>query len=97
VSPERVAFLQNLASTAGIAVLSVPAFSLDLRKKALFRIDRIISRRRETGDASALDAIAREVREDRAAQVATWRRIDRICLYVGYLFVFGSSVWRLLA
>lgn len=97
MSPERLAFLQNLASTAGIAILSVPAFSLDLRKKALFRIDRIITRRRETGDTSALDAIAREVREDRAARVTTWRRIDRVCLYVGYLFVLGASIWRLLA
>jgi hypothetical protein len=97
VSPERVLFFQNLASTIGIAVLSVPVFSLDLRKKALFRIDAIIMRRRETGDGRALDAIAREVRDARAARVANWRRIDRICLYLGYLFVFGSSIWRLLA
>ena len=97
MSPERVVFLQNLASTIGIAILSVPVFSLDLRKRALFRIDAIIGRRRETGDSSALDAIAREVREERAARVTNWRRIDRVCLYLGYSFVFGSSIWRLLA
>ncbi|HLS58347.1 MAG TPA: hypothetical protein VK022_01850 [Paracoccaceae bacterium] len=96
MSPERIAFLQNLAAVIGVLILAVPAFSLDLRKKALFRIDRIIERRREMGDASALDAVAQELRDDRAARVTNWRRIDRICLYVGYHFVLGAAISRLI-
>lgn len=95
MTPERIAFLQNLAAVIGVLILAVPAFSLDLRKKALFRIDRIIARRRETGDASALDAVATELRDDRAARAASWRRIDRICLYIGYFFVLGAALSRL--
>lgn len=87
-------FLLSLASAAGIAILAVPAFSLNLRKKTLNRITGIVARRKPGQDASALDIIAREL-EDSASQKANrWRRVDEICLYVGYLLLLGSTSLR---
>jgi hypothetical protein len=96
VTAEQAATLSDAASLAGIVVLAVPAFSLNLRKKAFARIARIVEDRRACGDGLALDAIAREVARERETAAGRWRRVDEICLYVGYALVLTGAVWRVL-
>lgn len=93
MSPDALWWL-NLASMTGIAILAVPAFSLNFRKKTLARISGIVARRKPGESESALDSIAEELESEAAERAATWRRIDEICLVVGYLFLLGSAVLR---
>jgi hypothetical protein len=95
MTPEAQLFAQNLLTFLGIAVLSVPVWALNGRKKRLERIKRIVRRRGRTGDAGALDRISQELERKRAADAAEWRRLDEICLYAGYGMLFAGSGWRL--
>lgn len=89
-------FLLSFASAAGIAILAVPALSLNLRKKTLNRITGIVARRKPGEDASALDIIANELEASASQKANRWRRVDEICLYVGYLLLLGSTSLRVL-
>lgn len=87
----------NLATCLGIAILSVPAFSLNMRKKTLERLRGIVARRASTGPGPALEAVAAELQTEQEQAVARWRPIDEICLYAGYILLLGASVARLFA
>lgn len=83
----------NLAAFAGVAILAVPTWSLNFRKKRLQRI-------RDADARGATDAAFRArvralLRDRRERDVAEWRRIDEVCLAAGYLLVFGSTGLRL--
>lgn len=83
----------NLATFVGVAVLSVPVWSLNFRKKRLRRI-------RDAEDAGGSDAAFRRrvrslLRDKRERDVADWRRIDEVCLAGGYLLLLGSAGLRL--
>lgn len=83
----------NLGTFAGVAVLSVPVWSLNFRKKRLRRI-------RDAEAAGGSDeAFRRQVRAilrgKRERDVADWRRIDEICLATGYILLLGSAGLRL--
>ncbi|WP_300031439.1 hypothetical protein [uncultured Roseobacter sp.] len=84
----------NAASALGIGLLAVPAFSLNFNKKTLARIEGLVQSRAQQGDTSALDVIAHELEKDAAGRVAQWRRMDELCLRVGYGLLLGSAVLR---
>lgn len=85
----------DVATAAGILILSVPAFSLNFRKKTLARIRSIVRSRRQHGDRSALDTIAAELEQDAARRANDWRRIDEICLVIGYTLLLGAAIARI--
>ncbi len=95
MTPDSIVWIQNAMTASGILVLSVPAFSLNHRKKALSRIVKLVRNRRQHGDTSALDAIADELRTEREQQVGRWYRLDEVCLLLGYVLLLGAAVWRL--
>lgn len=88
--------LLSLASATGIAILSVPAFSLNLRKRSLDRITGIVKRRKPGYEGSALDTIAAELETSASQKANKWRRVDEICLYSGYFLLLGASLLRVL-
>ena len=84
----------DLASFAGIAVLSVPVWSLNFRKK---RLRRIRAADRAGGSAEAFRNSVRAIlRERRSQDVAEWRRLDELCLALGYVLLLGSAGLRLI-
>ncbi|MCR9112546.1 MAG: hypothetical protein NXH84_04690 [Rhodobacteraceae bacterium] len=94
MTPEQALFWQNALTFAGVASLSVPALSLNRRKKNLARLKAILTRRRDQDTAA--DRAARRKSEEEANALSDWRLIDEACLYLGYALIFGASVWRLL-
>ncbi|MBB5722829.1 hypothetical protein FHS72_002459 [Loktanella ponticola] len=85
----------NIASTLGIAILAVPTFSMNLRKKTLSRIEGITQRQSHDGRQSALSDIAKELRQNAETRVSNWRLIDDICLRIGYFLLLGSAIIRI--
>ena len=77
-------------------MLAVPAFSLNFRKKTLARITRVVNRRKPGEDKSALDIIAEELESDANQRANRWRRVDELCLVIGYLLLLGSSILRVI-
>lgn len=86
----------NLLSALGIGILSVPAFSLNFRKRQLDRIETIVGKRAERGEASALDDIATELRRGAERDLNQWRPIDQTCLRWGYFLLLGPAIVRVL-
>lgn len=87
----------NLTSALGIAILAVPAFSLNFRKRLLKRIETIVETREKRGETSALDDIATELQSDAQQLANQWRPIDQTCLRIGYVLLLGSAVVRVIA
>jgi hypothetical protein len=82
----------NLASFAGVAVLAVPTWSLNVRKKKLQAIrDADAPGATADGFRAKVRGILRDKRE---RDVADWRRTDELCLITGYLLVLGASALR---
>ncbi|HVL19492.1 MAG TPA: hypothetical protein VM422_00665 [Amaricoccus sp.] len=83
----------NLAGFLGVAVLAVPVWSLNFRKKRLQRIrDADVAGGSAETFRRRVRAILRDKRERDAGE---WRRLDEICLGAGYLLVLGSAGLRL--
>jgi len=81
----------NLVSLAGIVILAVPVWSLNVRKKKLQEIRQAL-----TGDPRTLkDRVKEILRDRRNRDVTEWRRLDELCLLSGYLALAGSSFLRL--
>jgi hypothetical protein len=81
----------NFATLAGIAILAVPVWSLNLRKKKLQEIRQSLP-----AEPLTFKHRVRSILSDkRNRDVADWRRLDEICLIVGYLFLLGSALLRL--
>lgn len=95
--PSESDFWLNFASAVGIGILSVPAFSLNIRKKTLARIDSLVRRRKEKGDVGALSAIAAELEAEASHRANRWRWSDEICLFIGYFLLLGSATYRAFA
>jgi len=89
--PGEIHWWLNLASLAGIAILAVPAWSLNFRKKRL----------REIRDALREEPVSfrdhvRGILSDKwNKDVSDWRRVDEVCLFAGYALVFISALLRL--
>ncbi len=81
----------NLAALAGIAILAVPVWSLNARKKRLQRIRDALPEPPE----AFRDHVRAILREKRNRDVADWRALDEACLIAGYLLLLGSAFARL--
>lgn len=81
----------NLASLLGIAILAVPTWSLNRRKKMLQAVRDALPQ----DPNSFRDSVKTILTDKRNKDVADWRRIDEICLLAGYLLLLGSSFLRL--
>jgi hypothetical protein len=92
MEPVAMHWWLNLASAAGIAVLAVPAWSLNVRKKRLQEIREALPE----APARFRDRVRAILRDKRGREVADWRPIDERCLALGYLLLLGSAVLRLL-
>jgi hypothetical protein len=83
----------NLASFLGIAILAVPVWSLNFRRKRLTAL-----RQADRNAASDTDfrAQARKLLIDRHRRnVDDWRPVDQACLAIGYLLLLGAAFLRL--
>ena len=81
----------DLATFAGIAILAVPVWSLNFRKKALKQIRDALP----AEPATFKDRVKSILKDKHNRDVTDWRQVDEICLTVGYLLLLGSAVLRL--
>jgi hypothetical protein len=81
----------NLAALIGIAILAVPTWSLNKRKKNLQSVRKTTPQKPDSFRASVKAILTDKHNRD----VADWRRIDEICLIAGYLLLLGSAFLRL--
>lgn len=81
----------NLAAAAGIAVLAVPVWSLNTRKKRLQQIRAALPE----PPAAFRDRVRAILREKRNRDVSDWRALDEACLVAGYVLLLGSAFARL--
>lgn len=87
------AFWLNLASFAGVAVLAVPVFSLNSRRK---RLQDLRDADRQVKDDGEFRSKARRILIDRRRKdIEDWRPFDEKCLRVGYGLLFASAFLRL--
>ena len=92
MTPQEIQWWLNFGSFLGIAILAVPAWSLNFRKKKLRAIKAVMSDEPVTFKAKVGKIIEHKMDDD----ISSWRRIDEICLAVGYILLLGSSAMRLL-
>lgn len=89
--PETIHWYLNLASAAGIAILAIPVWSLNYRKKKLKAITDALPEKPETFKEKV-----RKIAHDKWGRaVSDWRGIDEICLWIGYVLLLGSAIARL--
>ena len=91
MSPADWHWWLNLAALLGIAVLAVPTWSLNHRKKKLQEIRKALP----DEAATFKDRVKRILKDKRDRDVADWRPRDETCLYTGYLLLLGSAFFRL--
>lgn len=92
MAPSDMHWWLNLASAAGIAILAVPTWSLNNRKKKLQAVRDALPQE----PATFRDSVRTILKDKRDRDVSEWRRIDELCLWAGYLLLLGSAVLRLL-
>ena len=81
----------NLFALIGVAVLAVPVWSLNFRKKKLKAIREALPE-----EPDSFRKRVGEILKDKSGRdVEDWRRIDEICLLVGYVCLLGSAFLRL--
>jgi hypothetical protein len=81
----------DLATLAGIAILAVPVWSLNFRKKKLQEIRRSLPAQPTTFK----DRVKSILKDKHNRDVTDWRQVDEVCLMIGYLLLLGSAVFRL--
>lgn len=83
----------SLIAFLGVAILSWPVLSLNARRK---RLQELRDADRPEQDDAGFRKAARDILIGRRERhVSDWRRLDEICLILGYLLLFGSSLARL--
>ncbi|MEH6523581.1 MAG: hypothetical protein V7775_20480 [Sulfitobacter sp.] len=85
----------NIATFFGIAILAVPTLSLNKRKKSLQQANGILDRALQRTADDPFNEVISEVQEARGTLAGQWRRIDEICLFIGYFLLLGSSFARI--
>ncbi|SNR44446.1 hypothetical protein [Puniceibacterium sediminis] len=84
----------NLATFAGIAILAVPVWSLNSRKRKLHQVRQADQSAEDDSDfRSKTRKILKDMHEK---DVAGWRWRDHFCLLVGYVLLLGSAFLRVL-
>ena len=81
----------DLATLAGIAILAVPVWSLNLRKKKLKQIRDALP----AEPVTFKDRVKSILKDKHNRDVTDWRQIDEICLAVGYALLLGGALLRL--
>lgn len=83
----------NFATFAGIAILAVPVWDLNARKRRLHEI------RQADGEAKSDNDFRERARkilfEKRRQDVEGWRQRDHVCLVIGYVLLLGAAFLRL--
>ena len=92
MTPEAAHWWLNLMTLVGIAVLAVPGWSLNVRRKRLKEVRNLLD---ET-PVSFKKKVREIVVDKQDRDVTDWRRIDEVCLVVGYVALLGAAVLRLL-
>ncbi|WP_323796752.1 hypothetical protein [Nisaea sp.] len=93
MSASDIQWWLNLMSLVGIAVLAVPVWSLNFRRKKLQKVQDALSH-----DPASFRNEVKDILLDKGNRdITTWRPVDEVCLIVGYLLLLGSSVLRLFA
>jgi membrane protein implicated in regulation of membrane protease activity len=83
----------NLATFAGIAILAVPVWDLNTRKRKLHQVRRA---EKEAEDDSDFRARTRKIlSEKHKVNVEGWRRRDQVCLLAGYVLLLGAAALRI--
>lgn len=83
----------NLATFLGIAVLAVPVWDLNLRKRQLHRVQRADS---DADNDSDFRARTRKIlSEKHRRNVEDWRWRDQACLLTGYVLLLGAAALRI--
>lgn len=92
--PPDLLWWLNFAAFCGVAVLSVPVWSLNFRRK---RLQALRDADRAAGaDDGDFRTRARQLLITRHQRnVEDWRRLDQACLALGYALLLGSSFMRL--
>jgi hypothetical protein len=84
----------NLATFLGIAILAVPVWSLNTRKRKLHQVRQADSDAKSDSDFRTK---TRGILADKHKKnVEDWRRIDQICLIVGYALLLGAALLRVI-
>lgn len=91
MSPADAHWWLNLTALVGIAILAVPAWSLNYRKKRLQEIRDALPEK----PANFRDKVRRILRDKRNRDVSDWRPIDELCLFLGYILLLSSALLRL--
>lgn len=92
MTPVEAYWWLNLTTTVGIAVLAIPVWSLNLRKKKLQAVRDALS----DESNNFKDRVRSILLDKRGRDVADWRMFDETCLGLGYLLLLGSSFLRLM-
>lgn len=91
MSPIEIHRWLNLGTALGIAVLAIPVWSLNFKKKRLQQVRDALPE-----EPSAFRERVKGILKDKHNRdVADWRPLDERCLWVGYGLLLGSSVVRL--
>jgi len=89
-TPVSVTHILNTTTLMGIVILAVPVVFADARKAKAARVDENAKVAKGAGANSLANAAS-----ERANHWATrWRAVDRLCLYMGYMFLLGSAAAR---
>ena len=91
MEPADLRWWLDFFSCLGIAVLAVPVWSLNTRRKKLKAIQDALPSTPQT----FRERVREVLKDKRGRDVADWRRSDEACLIFGYLFLLGSAVLRL--
>jgi len=91
MEPADARWWLDLGTCFGIAILAIPVWSLNNRRKKLKAIQDALPQEPQ----SFRDRVRHILKDKRGRDVADWRRIDEVCLVIGYLFLLGSAVLRL--
>ena len=82
----------NLATFLGIAILAVPVWSLNTRKRKLHQVRQADADARSDSDFRT--RTRRILADKHRKNVEDWRGIDQICLIVGYALLLGAALLR---
>ena len=89
-----MAWWLNLATFLGIAILAVPVWSLNTRKRKLHQVRQADA---DAGSDSDFRTRTRRILSDKHRKnVEDWRGIDQICLIVGYALLLGAALLRVI-
>lgn len=87
--------LLDFMTFLGIAVLSMPVWSLNKRKKQLTRLENAFGQDTAKARDESVQELADELIEERKKDTGDWRGWDEFCLWLGYGLLLGASFLRL--